>query len=213
MTATLTAPGDCPKCEARGFANPGELAAHLIDAHDMAGLAALAMARQAAGEVRQAPQSGSTNGKETNMAPNSKANVTCRACGATGHTARSRECPTRVAPHRSAPSEHPGRRAKKTTGTCGYCKRERPDHTENCRLGGTAGPTPRPAKKHAPITRRHPKPPKKAGAKTDTILVSELEALTVIVQALTSIEAFEGKRNVLLCACKLLAIDPTKLAA
>lgn len=194
MSATLTAPGDCPKCEASGFANPSELAAHLIDAHDMAGLAALAMARQAAG----AAPSSSTNGKETGMASNSKERVTCRACGAKGHTARSRECPHRG----STPSQPPGRRAKKTTGTCGYCKRERPDHTQGCRLGHPlVGAT-------KPVTRRHPVPPT---TPPRTGLVSEIAALGKVAEALTDLDP-TARLNVLGCVCKLLAIDPAKLA-
>src|SRR3990172_4169775 len=119
MSAPVTAPGACPKCTAHGFANPGALAAHLIDAHDMTGLAALAMARQTAGG------------------------------------------------------------------------------------GGGVASKPPAAAKRKPITRKHPMPPKKAAGATSNGLVSELEALTTVVEALTGVDSFESKLNVLLCACRL----------
>ena len=196
MTALLTATGDCPKCEASGFANPGELAAHLIDAHDMAGLAALAMARQAAG----AAPSSSTNGKETGMASNSTENVkkTCGACGAHGHTARSSTCPKR------GPSPR-----KKTTARCGYCKRERPDHKENCRLAHLELR----ATKRKPIPRGHPMPPKTPPKKAASNgLVSEIAALGAVAEALVPLDV-ASQGNVLGCICKLLQINPSALMA
>jgi hypothetical protein len=78
----------CPKgCGTDGFANPGALAAHLIDAHDMAGLAALAKAREVAGLVRASrppipipPKEGSHA-----MAKNSDRTGECRECGRLRH--------------------------------------------------------------------------------------------------------------------------------
>ena len=69
---------------------------------------------------------------------------------------------------------------------------------------------PRAAKKRKPITRRHPMKPKKVAATNG--LVSEIEALGTVAGALTPLD-LNGRVNVLGCICKLLAIDPTKLAA
>lgn len=99
----------CPKtaCDVQEFATPSDLAAHLIDAHLMSGLSALALARQTAGEVRAGvapkpvlskpvPPAG-TGAKEATVASNNrKSESTCHACGKTGHTRRSPECPKRA---------------------------------------------------------------------------------------------------------------------
>ena len=173
MSAPVTAPGACPKCTAHGFANPGALAAHLIDAHDMTGLAALAMARQTAGGVRAGIPANPIPAKETPM-------KACKNCGG-DHRSDNKLCP-------------------KHGGT-------------NDGGGGRVASKPRAAAKRKPITRKHPMPPKKAAGATSNGLVSELEALTTVVEALTGVDSFESKLNVLLCACRLLQIDPTKLAA
>ena len=177
-------PITCPKCDApdSGFANPGELAAHLIDAHSMAGLPALTLART-------------------------------------------------TFPHEEVSMPTP----RKTTGTCGYCKRERPNHTKNCKLAGpgpsTAGPTPRPvagnpsrvAKKPRRVAKklRAPKPPSRKDALstasssfliTEPRVTAEIAALSTVAAALSPLD-LDGRLNVLGCVCKLLSIDPTQLTA
>lgn len=171
MTLTVA----CPKtpCPQKGFANPGELAGHLVTEHLMAGSAALALARQTAGEVRQAAE-------------------------------------TKVHQPSAVPKEETAMpREKMTTGTCGFCKRERPDHTPGCRLR-PGGPikTPRAAKKRKPITRRHPLAPSKNG----TGLLTELDAFRTVA---TALEPLEITKQVLVIAatCKFLGIDPKAVAA
>lgn len=169
----MTAP--CPQCHAPGFANPSELAAHLIDAHGMAGMAALALVRQTAGEVRAGVPPKPTPPtpipvKETPMSANSKKYSRCHACGAMGHTRRSSECPKR----------------------------------------GTAA-VPAAATKRKAITRRHPMKPTPATASGNG-LVTEIEALGAVAAALVSLD-LTAQSNMLGCVCKLLGLDPAKLAA
>lgn len=182
----MTAP--CPTCATPGFANPGELAAHLIDAHLMAGIPALTRARTA------------FPNEEVPVAKNEDRTGECPEC----HCLRHAKTCSQHFRSRGKTLTAPPAGAKKTTGRCGYCKHERPDHSENCRLNGTVG-----AKKRKPITRRDPGPLAKA---ENSDLVSEIAALGAVAEALTALD-LDGRMNVLGCVCKLLAIDPTKLAA
>src|SRR3990167_6837551 len=78
----------CPRqCGSEGFENPGALAAHLIDAHDMAGSAALATAREVAGLVRASRPLKPIPPKEglPAMAKNSDRTGECRECGCLRH--------------------------------------------------------------------------------------------------------------------------------
>jgi hypothetical protein len=72
----------CPKtaCDVQEFENPSALAAHLIDAHLMSGLAALTLARQTAGEVRAAAAVHPNSAKETPMAKNEDRTGECPEC-------------------------------------------------------------------------------------------------------------------------------------
>lgn len=210
MTAILTAPGDCPKCASTGFPNPGELAAHLIDAHDMTGSAALALARQTVGEIRAANVHHADIGKE-GLGPMGKSEDRTGECSECHRLRHHKSCSQhfrhggKLAP--TAPTVAP--REKKHTGRCGYCRRQRPDHSENCRRKGPGAG----AKKRRPITRRHPLPPKrKVAASNGHGLLSELDALRVIAAALEPLGA-ESQGNVLGCVCRLLAIAPSKLAS
>lgn len=188
----MTAP--CPTCATPGFANPGELAAHLIDVHRMAGIAALTLARS------------TFPTEETSMPQKRDRTGECPEC----HGLR----------HKQGCSRYVGKRHRKTqamsapekvTGTCGYCKHERPDHSKTCRRVDPSA-----AKKRTLITRRHPLPSRKVGgpkgAQPTTGLVSEIAALGAVAEALTALD-LDQRRNVLGCICKLLAIDPSKLAA
>ena len=175
MSLTLTAPGDCPKCEAEGFENPGALAAHLIDAHDMAGIAALATAREVAGLVRVSAPLKPTKEAQPTMAKNTDRTGECKECGCLRHR---KDC-----------SQHFLARKRTSTQTRGE---------------------PVAAKKRKPITRRHPRPPAKA--QDGNGLVSEISVLGAVAEALTPLEP-GSRANVLGCICKLLAIDPSTLAA
>ena len=73
MSKTLTAPGDCPKCELGGFTQPSDLAAHLIDQHDVSGSAALDAARR-------------------NFTPAKETSMTCKNCGG-DHRSDNTICP------------------------------------------------------------------------------------------------------------------------
>src|SRR3990172_5378918 len=80
----------CPRqCGSEGFENPGALAAHLIDAHDMAGSAALATAREVAGLSRayRPPKPVLPNVSTTKEAP-----MTCKICGG-DHRSDNKICP------------------------------------------------------------------------------------------------------------------------
>ena len=79
----------CPRqCGSEGFENPAALAAHLIDAHDMAGSAALAKAREVAGLVRASrpPTPIPPKEKPPTMAKNNDRTGECRECGCLRHT-------------------------------------------------------------------------------------------------------------------------------
>lgn len=97
-----------------------------------------------------------------------------------------------------------------TVGTCGYCKAERPNHKAYCRIAH-----PELAKKRKAVTRRHPKPPRKApkgASRNGSALSAEIAALGAVTAAMEPLE-FNGRCNVLACVCKLLLIDPAKLSA
>ena len=110
-----------------------------------------------------------------------------------------------------AEEEPPMPRERKTTGPCGYCKRERPDHRARCPLDPRAG-----AKKRKAITRSHPMKPRKAAgskrARVEVRFVSELEALRTTAVALEPLGPVE-RIHVLACVVKLFAIDTSELAA
>lgn len=99
-------------------------------------------------------------------------------------------------------------RPRKTTGTCGYCKGERPNHKAFCKL---AHPELR-GKKRRPVTRRPPKGPKKGKPTTGRMDELEIPALAAVLEALTPLE-FDAKRRVLDYVCRRFTIDPAKLAA
>ena len=95
MSETVACPR--PNCEQNGFANPGELAAHLITDHLMAGSAALLLARQTAGEVRAPvpatpipPQPIPAAPTRTEARP-----MTCKNCGG-DHRSDNAICPKRA---------------------------------------------------------------------------------------------------------------------
>lgn len=163
MTATLTATGDCPKCEQGDFAAPSDLAAHLIDQHNCSGVEALRIARPRDAHV--------PTKEESSMARQSDRAGECPEC----HRFRHKQgCSQYVGAGRHKPSAPPA------------------------------------AVKRKPIMRGHPKPPRKAAATNS--LVSEIAALGAVAEALTALDS-TGRANVLGCICKLLAIDPSKLAA
>lgn len=108
---------------------------------------------------------------------------------------------------------------KDRTGECSECHGLR--HQKGCSQHFKAkqqkAPAPQAgAKKHTPITRRHPMKPRTSGGSKDARgpvrLTSELEALHEIAVALEPLGPVE-RGHVLACICKLLAIDPAKLAA
>ena len=166
----------CPKtgCDVQEFENPSELAAHLIDGHLMSGMAALALARQTAGEVRAGLPPKPIPAKEPPMAKNADRTGECPECHRLRH-------------HRSCP-RFIGHNPKKTDEPI--------------------------AKKRKPITRRHPLPPKR---KTVTSALpadraAEVAAVLTLHEALTPLDP-EAQRRVIRCACVLLALDLTTLAA
>lgn len=118
----------------------------------------------------------------------------------------------------SADSTAPSTKEKSSmAGTCKLC--EKPGHNSRtcpdrakdgtARVGGgSPAKKPRAAKKRKPITRRHPLAPSKNG----TGLVTEISALGSVASALEPLDV-DQRKNVLGCICKLLAIDPAKLAA
>jgi len=166
----------CPRqCGSEGFENPAALAAHLIDAHDMAGSAALATAREVAGLSRayRPPKPVLPNVSTTKEAP-----MTCKICGG-DHRSDNKICP-----------KHGGTKDG----------------------GGNMASKPRAVAKRKPITRRHPKPPKKAAATSGNGLLSELDALRSTAAALEPLGPVE-RLHVLACVCKLLAIDTSDLAS
>src|SRR3990167_10892292 len=181
----------CPRpCGSEGFANPAALAAHLIDAHDMAGSAALAKARDIIGlparsladaiavefpskPIRPKPILPKVStAKETAM--------TCKKCGKPGH-------------RKDSPEFHP------KDGANGEGR-------------DSVASKPRAATKRKPITRRHPQPPKKATATSRNGLLSELDALRSTAAALEPLGPVE-RMHVLACVCKLLAIETSELVA
>ena len=101
----------------------------------------------------------------------------------------------------------------KTCGQSGHRKDSPQSHPKAGTNGVGKSGAPRgpvAGKKRKPITRRHPRPPAKA--QDGNGLVSEISALGAVAAALESLDG-TGRKNVLACICKLLAIDPSTLAA
>jgi hypothetical protein len=193
MTLTMTALGDCPSCETGGFTQVSDLAAHLIEQHELGGGAALARARLLFTRPQEAP-----------MAQKADRTGECSECH------RLRHVPG-CSRHFKARAEKASMPApKNTTGRCGYCKRLPPDHHANCKRaqGATAAPS-KGTTARRPSARTPGKPAANAGTNG---LVSEIAALGAVAEALTPLDRGQ-QSNILGCICKLLAIDPSKLAA
>lgn len=142
----------------------GRLAAHLAEVHVLAPSEAIRRAR----EVREMPPTP----KEARPMPN--ATYTCPGCGATGHNARSSECPEKGKP--AAPSK-----------ACGYCK-----HTDHVYADCPMAQARRKGKKRKPFMLKTPKPaePKTKGFSGALMaLRAEHADLTAAISALERLEA------------------------